>query len=129
MVTREDVDRIILGELNRIADAKARLENAREAEAIEANRKRLAKRAAEAGRKQTANRLDRVQSTRERRVRPAITSHRHADGRVEVLDPDRPWTWSPEAAECERRWAEVDRERSRNGRIISAVCNEPVRLK
>jgi hypothetical protein len=122
MITQRDIDRLLESELARIAREKERLQSIREAEALEAARKRIAKRAAEAGRKQAT-------ATREHKVRPAITSHRHADGRVEVLDPDRPWTWSAEAAEIERRWAEVDRGRSRNGRIISAVCNEPVRLK
>jgi len=113
---------MIEAELNRITEAKEKLSEAAEEKAIEASRKRLARRAAEAGRKQTANRIDRVQSTRERKVRPSITRTGNADGRVEVLDPDRPGHGAPRPRRLKGGGLKVDRGRSRNGRIISAVC-------
>ena len=123
MYTRKDIQRMVEGELNRISDAKEKLQSAREAEAIEASRKRLAKRAVEAGRKQAT-------ATRERRVRPAITSYTRRDGRVEILDPEHPELWSAEARSVEAQWAAIDRTRkSSRGYIISAPCSEAVKVR
>ncbi len=115
---RQEAERLAQSELKRIAIEKARLQG------LQIYREEKKRKKASAGRALAAK----AAMARHEVIKPR-TTYEHRDGTIEYLDPDHPERWSAEATACERQWAEVDRSRTRNGRLVSAICVEPLRIK